>query len=512
MDLHVTDSVSHNKFLSEEIPKLMDLDHKTGQIFCTTHTNLGFSRSMNSTIAKIEIKLGVGNILGGFMVQMDQNSKNGSLAGQFFDCITRLVGMEMKHKPWNRGEDFKKYCQEIQIENEMFLYKDERFGCFPKACAVVLYMRETVNDFLATHPDIDNRLACIVRDTYDQEYLVLVLAVVGAFGLQLVEPFHSKTLSKTSNHNTLTIFFQELYKKMGDSLDHEFFNLEVPWCPGVSQNLFQGVLEGYKEHVVSVVRAVLKENMEEAIKLGNFMLPEMRTTLARQRRDYNLSEEFEPEFPIAELSNMVREQAPINNLAMENACGKVGHRTKKNRHLEATSRSIIIQGTTALREKFGGTFRSYRQATLEVKEAKTIYSKKQVQIAGEKMTTKQMNNLKIEGRLVQQVGMLKEWGGPFTSSQEIDDFLNSKDIDGKVKVKRMKTEVMHARDTSLSLPKGNAVFRIRSMKLPGHKSRQLTPAEFGENLKILLNKKLEAVGKSVTIKAFVNQIDSITKV
>ena len=37
------------------------------------------------------------------------------------------------------------------------------------------------------------------------------------------------------------------------------------------------------------------------------------------------------------------------------------------RHLEVTSRSIMIQGTTALREKFVGTFRSYRQATIEVK-------------------------------------------------------------------------------------------------------------------------------------------------
>ena len=73
MDLHLTDSVSHNKFLSEEIPKLMDLDHKTGQIFCTTHTNLGFSRSMNSSVAMVETQIGVGNILGGFMVQIEQN-------------------------------------------------------------------------------------------------------------------------------------------------------------------------------------------------------------------------------------------------------------------------------------------------------------------------------------------------------------------------------------------------------------------------------------------------------
>ena len=133
-----------------------------------------------------------------FWFNLIKAKKNGSLAGQFVDCITRLVGKEMKHKPWNRGEDFDKYCKDNDVKNEMFLYKDERFGCFPKACGVVLYMRETVNDFLSSHPDIDNRLACIVRDVYEQEYLVLVLAVVAAFGLQLVEPFHSKTLSKTS--------------------------------------------------------------------------------------------------------------------------------------------------------------------------------------------------------------------------------------------------------------------------------------------------------------------------
>ena len=33
MDLHLSDSASHNKFLSEEVPKLFDLDHRTGQIF-----------------------------------------------------------------------------------------------------------------------------------------------------------------------------------------------------------------------------------------------------------------------------------------------------------------------------------------------------------------------------------------------------------------------------------------------------------------------------------------------
>ena len=54
VDLHLTDSVSHNKFIGEDVPKLFDLDTKPGQIFCAKHTGLGFCSSMNSSIHHIE--------------------------------------------------------------------------------------------------------------------------------------------------------------------------------------------------------------------------------------------------------------------------------------------------------------------------------------------------------------------------------------------------------------------------------------------------------------------------
>ena len=157
VDLHMADSTGHNKFLSEEVPKLLDLDHKAGQLFCCTHTNFGFCRCMNNCISIVENKIGTSSILDGFLVHLEMNSKNGSLAGQFVDCITPLVGEEMKHKPWNRGKDFKKFCEANDACYEMFLYKDERFGCFPKAAPVVIYSRELLNQFLNTHSDIDNR-------------------------------------------------------------------------------------------------------------------------------------------------------------------------------------------------------------------------------------------------------------------------------------------------------------------------------------------------------------------
>ena len=305
------------------------------------------------------------------------------------------------------------------------------------------------------------------------------------------------------------MFFKELYDNMSEELNDEIFSLEKPWCPRTSQELFDDIKSGYKGHVVLTMQSVLKSNMSEAKKLGNFFLPGLKETLARQRRDYGISDDFEPEFPISELSEDIREKAPINNLAMENACGKVGHRTKKNRHLEATSRSIMIDGTKYLREKYGGTFRDYRDAAIAIKETKTIFNQKQVKIAGEKMSAKQTNNLKIEGRLLKQIEELKEQGGTFTNSLEIDNFLDNSDINEKEKSKRMKIEVMYARDTSLSVPKSNPIFRIRTMKIHGQKSRQLNSCEFGDNLKTLLDKKANALNTKITIKDFVDKLDSV---
>src|SRR6476469_1752371 len=70
-----------------------------------------------------------------------------------------------------------------------------------------------------------------------------------------------------------------------------------------------------------------------------------------------------------------------HNLGMENLCGLVGHRTAKNRNLEATSRAIVIQGTKELREKFGDNFRDYAQSVQRVKNIKLEWSKKQDTVA-----------------------------------------------------------------------------------------------------------------------------------
>ena len=137
------------------------------------------------------------------------------------------------------------------------------------------------------------------------------------------------------------------------------------------------------------------------------------------------------------------------------------------------------------------------------------WSKKQVIIAGEKITQKQANNLKIEGRVLLQLKDLKTFGGPFTDPDSVDKFLTDDTIKADDKRKRMKKEVQYCSDTSLSVPRKNPVFKIRAPKQTGVKSRELTAEEFGINLKVLLGKKVAASGQNVSINDFIKTLDAM---
>ena len=52
-------------------------------------------------------------------------------------------------------------------------------------------------------------------------------------------------------------------------------------------------------------------------------------------------------------------------------------------------------------------------------------------IAGKKLEIKSAQNLKVEGRLLRQLDYLKKSGGPFTSCEEIESFLERDDISEK---------------------------------------------------------------------------------
>ena len=195
VDTHMTDSTQHNKGFNVLLQEMYNLDKAAGQLFCGTHTTLGFSSALNKVTRIIEHDMEVEKAVAGFMVDMEVDSKNSSVVGQSLDMCLKLVAPEYSHKMWNYSKLFKKYLIEHNIPMFLFAYKDQRFDCLSRAAAVLLFYSDNLTIFIVLNTQITNRLSCLVRELLGFSYLKPALAVFAAYGLHLIEPFYATTIS-----------------------------------------------------------------------------------------------------------------------------------------------------------------------------------------------------------------------------------------------------------------------------------------------------------------------------
>ena len=490
VDVHMTDSVGHNKGLAAVLADIYDLDQPAGQIFCGSHTTLGFSNALNKRVSAIEADMKVEQVLSKFMVGMELDSKNGSLAGQSIDMMLKLVAPEYSHKMWNYYKLFVSYLEQKGVPVTLFSYKDQRFGCLSRASAVLLYNMPYLVQFLSSNPHINNRLACLVRELLELPYLKVVFVVFAAVGVHIIEPFYCKTIDKESTHSSLRDYYALLYSDLGKAANESFFNLEGPVFESVSTTLFDGVAASYGEAVISSVREAAKENISDTLTLLNICLPELRTVLARQRRDYGLSEDFPAEYPVFQQTKNI-DDTPVNNLAMERQCGTVDYRLKKLQTLPAVSRSLILSRAEELQGGKKSNFRSFKAAVEAKQRIELEWQQKTKEKFAAGAEEKQLVAQLKERKRLDMMDQLKAGGGPFTDAEQVQEYLDRPGQSEKEKQARLKKELQFARESSTTLPSVDPLFRIQ-VTLPNKKRRDKTASEFGESLMAFLGKKAES--------------------
>ena len=186
VDVHMTDSTEHNKGFAEILAEMYDLEKPAGQLFCSTHTTLGLARAFNKVMRLVEGEMELEKQIQTFMVDLDVDSKNSSVAGQALDMCLKLVAPEYSEKPWNRYKEFMLFLEERNVNPVLFAYKDARFGCLSRAAAVFLHHWQDLKDLMSANPGVNNRLACLVREVMELPYLIPVFVVFACFGVHMV--------------------------------------------------------------------------------------------------------------------------------------------------------------------------------------------------------------------------------------------------------------------------------------------------------------------------------------
>ena len=235
--------------------------------------------------------------------------------------------------------------------------------------------------------------------------------------------------------------------------------------------------------------------------------------MARQRRDYNLSDEFEAEYPVEQQASN-SDDTPVHNIGMERMCGLVGHRAQKPRQLEAVGRSIILDARGKLRKDNKESFRSFRKQAEDMHKLKLQWSEKMKERIKAKIETKQAVALSKEEKRLDLLETLKNSGGPFTNSQQIDEYLSAAKVRESSATKetlkkkilkdtqsRLKCELRFARESSTTPPHAD-IFKIQ-VSIPGKKRRDKTAEEFGVALKALYGKR---AGKgTLSLETFIDK-------
>ena len=80
VDVHMTDATAHNKGLSTKLAEKFSREVEAGQIFCDTHTVLGFDRSMIKVINSIEENMGMQTLFKSFTGNVDIDQKKDTIA------------------------------------------------------------------------------------------------------------------------------------------------------------------------------------------------------------------------------------------------------------------------------------------------------------------------------------------------------------------------------------------------------------------------------------------------
>jgi hypothetical protein len=164
--------------------------------------------------------------------------------------------------------------------------------------------------------------------------------------------------------------------------------------------------------------SLAEEYSDDVKKLKNLMMPHLQTVLARQRRDYGIDEEHFPVvYPVNEQASRIDER-PVHNIAMERQCGKVDQRLKKLGTLNAVSRSIILQRSQDLRAGNIPSFRGYKAA---------VCAKQEVELKWSELTKQKFERGSNQQQEIDMLDKLKGTGGPFTHSDEVQQFLTHKE-------------------------------------------------------------------------------------
>ena len=124
----------------------------------------------------------------------------------------------------------------------------------------------------------------------------------------------------------------------------------------------------------------------------------------------------------------------------------------------------------------GVSIKSFYKPSKDIKAIKKAWDEEMKRDEFDGNQKKDLVNQHYEAVKLKDLDYLKACGGPFTTSEEVENFMKGTE-ESKEKNKRLYVEVRHAKNTCMSLKHSASVFRLKRAY------KNLESTEYAENLK-----------------------------
>ena len=204
-----------------------------------------------------------------------------------------------------------------------------------------------------------------------------------------------------------------------------FLNLLVFTC--ISSYFVNNIKKTeYGNDGVMAITDTASEYLDDCIKLANRIRVKLADVLTQQRAGYYGFGDKKKEY-------FVFDQAPnidktiTNNIEQERQCGDSDNKLKKKPSIQTISRGVILKSTTALRDANPNPsqFRKMGSVVKILEEIRSEWTSKQESLRKAGLSRKETQKVHVDQRKFAILERLKEVGGPFCCTEEIDTFLNN---------------------------------------------------------------------------------------
>ena len=186
-------------------------------------------------------------VLKSFMVDLEVDSKNASVAGQALDLCIKLVTPEYAHSPWNRYKESLLFFEQRQVLYSV-LWVSLQGSSSPN---LPLWPSDRDPDPEPLHKQPP---ACLVREVMEIPYLKVVFVLFSCVCTQW-----SRTMPEPYR-KMLPILYKGLHTGLGQPISDNCTMRTKPDYPGVYDQRFSSVKMTFTEEILNLVSVMAADH------------------------------------------------------------------------------------------------------------------------------------------------------------------------------------------------------------------------------------------------------------